>query len=359
MARVLINFLGGNPDHLSGIAVYALRQIEALLRRNGHDYSILTSWPRERLAEHLPLDHVRILPGRSHGSEKIQYLIENWQVWRAARAMGADAVFTPWPFGPAFGARKRVLVLHDLYRVTHPELHNWHYRLGWNLMFPFSVHRSHTVVTVSDATRNAFVNHYPWAATKAHTVLEASTLRAEPRLERPLAQRYALVVSTPAVTKNLDRLIAALASLERVGEGIDTVWIGKDDGSVKAALAANPGLTGFHMPGRVDDTTLATWYAHADFYIAPSLTEGFCLPVVEAQKHGVPVVCSNIDVLREVAGDGALFFDPLEVTSIALAISRLAGDMDLRSELSVAARANAERFSWDRSAAELEAIFAA
>ena len=359
MARVLINFLGGNPDQLSGIAVYALRQIEALLKRSRHDYSILTSWPRERLAEHLPLDGVRFIHGRSHGSEKVQYVLENWQVWRAARAAQVDAVFTPWPFGPGFGGRKRVLVLHDLYRVTHPRLHNWHYRLGWNLMFPFSVARSDTVVTVSEATRSAFVEHYPWAATKAKTVLEASTLRSEPRQGRPLAMPYAMIVSTPAVTKNHDRVIAALATLEASEQGIDTVWIGKDDGSVKAALAAHPALKRFHMPGRVDDATLATWYAHAAFYIAPSLTEGFCLPVVEAQKHGVPVACSDIAVLREVAGDGALFFDPLDIGDMARTIGCLAADGQLRSELASAALANAQRFSWDRSAAELEAIFGA
>lgn len=359
MARVLINFLGGNPDHLSGIAIYALRQIEALLQRNRHDYTILTSWPRGRLAEHLPLEGVQIIHGRSHGSEKVQYLLENWQVWRAAHRSQAHTVFTPWPFGPGFGGRKRILVLHDLYRVTHPELHNWHYRLGWNLLFPFSVRRSTTVVTVSDTTRHLFETHYPWAAGKAQTVLEASTLRAPPLVDRPLPQPYALVVSTPAVTKNLARLISALAKLEAEGRGIDVVWIGKDDGSVKAALAAHPALTRFHMPGRVDDATLATWYAHADFYIAPSLTEGFCLPVVEAQKHGVPVVCSDIEVLREVAGDGALFFDPLDVDDMATTIACIADDRALRGELAAAALINSQRFSWDRSAAELEAVFAA
>jgi glycosyltransferase involved in cell wall biosynthesis len=359
MARVLINFLGGNPDHLSGIAIYALRQIEVLLRRRQHDYTILTSWPRDRLAEHLPLEGIPIIQGRSHGSEKVQYLLENWQAWRAARRIKADTVFTPWPFGPGFGGKRRVLVLHDLYRVTHPELHNWHFRLGWNLMFPFSVWRSSTVVTVSDATRHLFETHYPWAAGKARTVLEASTLRAAPRAERPLPQRYALVVSTPAATKNLARLVSALAKLEAEGRGIAMVWIGRDDGSVRQALAAHPACTRFHMPGRVDDETLATWYAHADFYVAPSLTEGFCLPVVEAQKHGVPVVCSDIDVLREVAGDGALFFDPLDVDDMAATIACIADDRALRAELAAAALDNSKRFSWDRSAAELEAIFAA
>lgn len=358
MARVLINFLGGNPDHLSGIAIYALRQIAALLRRNAHDYTVLTSWPKERLAEHLPLDGCTVIKGASHRSEKIQYLIETWQVARAARRFRADSVFTPWPLGPLAGGRRRVLVLHDLYRVTHPQLHNWHYRLFWNLAFPLAIARSETVVTVSDATGDLFREHYPWAAEKAVTVTEASTILAAPRAERPRQAPYGLVVSTPAATKNLPRLIEAIDLLRMRGVTPDIVWVGKDDGSVAAALAAHPGMRNFHLAGRVDETSLATLYAHADFYIAPSLTEGFCLPVIEAQKHGVPVLASDIPVLREVAGKGALFFDPLQPQAMASTIATIVGDHTRRAQLSQLATENAARFSWDKSAEKLEALLA-
>lgn len=48
--------------------------------------------------------------------------------------------------------------------------------------------------------------------------------------------------------------------------------------------------------------------------------EGFCLPVLEGQRFGVPVVCSDIPVLREVAGKGARFFDPRDSSDMASAI---------------------------------------
>lgn len=358
MTRVLLNLLAGDPDHLSGIAVYALRQMEALLRRGQHDYSLLTSWPRDRLAEHLPLDNVTYIHGVSPRSEKVNFVTQNWQVWRAAQRVDAQTVFTPWPLAPSIGGERRVLVVHDLYRQTHPELHSWHFRLGWKLMFPLAVRRSARIVAVSDATAADFTRLYPEARERTCTVREASTLRATPRPDRPWPSPYALSVSTTAATKNLPGLIAGLDALHQRGTSLDFLWVGKDDGTVAKALADHPAVDRFHSLGRVDEETLATLYAHADFYVAASLTEGFCLPIVEAQKYGVPVACSDIPVLREVAGDGAIYFNPRDPQAIADAIGKLTVDPALRAELGAKASHNSLRFSWDKSAEALEAIFA-
>lgn len=125
---------------------------------------------------------------------------------------------------------------------------------------------------------------------------------------------------------------------------------------MRDALERFPGLVGFIPIGRVDEESLATWYAHAEFYIAASLAEGFCLPIVEAQKLGMPTLCSDLPVFREVAGKGGLFFDPHSTEAIADCIEMI-GDAQTRGWLSEHALNNAERFSWDRSAAELESVF--
>jgi len=70
----------------------------------------------------------------------------------------------------------------------------------------------------------------------------------------------------------------------------------------------------------------------------------------------VPTLTSDVPIFREVAGKGGLFFDPLSPTSIADAITEI-GDARTRGGLAEHALRNAERFSWDRSAAELESLF--
>jgi alpha-1,3-rhamnosyl/mannosyltransferase len=79
----------------------------------------------------------------------------------------------------------------------------------------------------------------------------------------------------------------------------------------------------------------------------PSLYEGFCMPVLEAMACGTPVLCSNVSSLPEVAGDGALTFDPHDVGDIAATIARGIGDSALREELVARGLERIKQFTWE------------
>ncbi len=80
--------------------------------------------------------------------------------------------------------------------------------------------------------------------------------------------------------------------------------------------------------------------------VYPSLNEGFGIPLLEAQQAGVPVVCSNLGSLPEVAGEGALLFNPRDVDEIAAALVSLAGDDGLRQRLIEKGALNLNRFDF-------------
>jgi glycosyltransferase involved in cell wall biosynthesis len=70
----------------------------------------------------------------------------------------------------------------------------------------------------------------------------------------------------------------------------------------------------------VGPQALGSYYRHSDIFLTTSLFEGFCVPVVEAMKCGLPVVASSGGALRETCGDAALIADtPAEVAD-ALAL---------------------------------------
>ena len=66
--------------------------------------------------------------------------------------------------------------------------------------------------------------------------------------------------------------------------------------------------------------------------------------------RGVPVACSDIPPLREIAGEWAVLFDPLDPASIASALERLVGDTADRERLAAGGRAHAARFTWKATA---------
>jgi len=93
-------------------------------------------------------------------------------------------------------------------------------------------------------------------------------------------------------------------------------------------------------------------YSAASLFVFPSLHEGFGIPVLEAFASGVPVVCSKIEPLDEVAGDAALFIDPLSVEAIAEGILKVLGDRQLRDKLVAKGLKRAGEFSWERMASQ-------
>ena len=97
--------------------------------------------------------------------------------------------------------------------------------------------------------------------------------------------------------------------------------------------------------------------ASADLFVLPSLYEGFGLPALEAQSSGVPMACSNAGSLPEVAGDGAIYFDPRSVSDMSKAMRRCLSEPDLAAALRERGHRNVERFGWAATARETIRVY--
>ena len=102
--------------------------------------------------------------------------------------------------------------------------------------------------------------------------------------------------------------------------------------------------------GRIDDSELEDLYKEAKAFVLPSITEGFGLPVLEAQAAGVPVVASTGGALKEVGGEGALYVNPLSVGEIKEALMKVLTNKNIRENLTKKGYQNVLGFSWEQAA---------
>lgn len=203
----------------------------------------------------------------------------------------------------------------------------------------------------SDPDRIKVVHHGPG---------QLSTVAAGP-VPAGIPSRFALHVGTLEPRKNIDTL---LATWQEVRENIQDppllVLCGKygwKTDSIRSQVEQAEQAGWLRHLGYVSERELAALYENAGVVLFPSLYEGFGLPAVEAQWAGTPLVCSDIPVLHEVAGEGALFAPPDRPDLLAAAVIRILEDQALALELSEKGKKRTQELSWDRTAAETLAVW--
>lgn len=357
--RVLVNHLTPEPDVLTGLTSYLWSLMEALLDRRDLGYVLRTPWTADRVpAAIVNAPNLKLVKAPAVKNETLAALEATQRLRALAPALGCDLVFNTHPMGALPTTLPTVTVVHDLYRLTHPGMHRNRARLQWWLLTPRTLRQSAQVVAVSAATAREVEKFYRLPPTRVSVVHEASRLQREPSPPAPpISQPYALFVANITPNKDIATLVRAAQRLRGSPGMMPIVVIGRDPkGLLQAALGSADQNLVRHIEW-VGNEELRAWYAHAYCYLCTSLTEGFCLPVLEAQTFGVPVICSDIPVLREVAGAGALFFPAGSDDGLAAALTSLTGNPDLRARLSSSAQSNAASFSWGRAASEMVKIF--
>ncbi len=176
--------------------------------------------------------------------------------------------------------------------------------------------------------------------------------------------RYALHVGTVEPRKNVPTLLAAWRLMRSRGlrEAPPPLvlcggWGWKAEEVRREIAAAEREGWVIHL-GYVGAGELAALYQGAELVALPSFYEGFGLPAIEALQAGAPLVASDLPVLREVAGDAALYAPPDRPDLWADRIAALLADGGLREELRRKGKERAKLFDWRRAAAETAGAFA-
>lgn len=297
---------------------YSIERVDADVR------AALPSWVLVQVIENCRLSH-NVLP-------RLQDALRARRYVRTVNHVTGDVHYLTF-FLPK---KSTILTIHDTEMVDRSRgLKRF---LLWFFWLWLPVRRCTAVVTISYESKRQLLGHVHCDPSKIIVI------------HNPISDIFRLQ-EYPAITglfkllhigtqhnKNLERVIEAVAGLQ-----VELIIVGKLK-EHHFSLLRKHSVTFRNLVG-LSDPELVSVYQNAHALSFVSTSEGFGLPIVEAQAVGRPVITSACAPMTEVAGDGALFVDPGDTAAIRAAYIRVMIDAELRERLIRAGVNNVSRFA--------------
>lgn len=385
-----------NLKHKTGTEWYSFYLIKNLAKidKNNKYLLYLNSEPSPELK--------KIIEGNSNFSFKVlNWPFDSfWTLGRLSLEMlfkAPDVLFVPAHGLPFFSPRRSVNTIHDLaflrdknlYRCDKIKTSHAYYRgfvnflvkivtlgkyrassldyLYWSTKF--ALKKASKIIAVSNFTKQEIENFYPKVKSKKIQVIhngynselyrlsDSEEKNNEVLFKYGLEKPFFLYAGRLEKKKNTPILIEALSIVREnypeVKEKlvlIGNASFGYDE--VKFMIEEYDLEREILMPGWVDEADMPYIFASASAFIFPTRYEGFGIPLLQAMACGLPIAVSDIPVLHEVAADVALYFDPNDSCSIALAMKSLVLDSALREDLKAKGLERVKNFDFEKCARE-------
>lgn len=373
-----------NQQQRTGTEWYSYHVIQGLKTRIPPEHRVIV-YSKEPLRGDLA-----VLP--SHWSSKVlawppRFL---WTQLRLSWEMllhKPDVLYISAHTTPIISPKKTVSVIHDVGFMRNVALYN-HAEIGYPQSFTrllmntcvrmvtlgrygaterdyhrfalnLAVKKSKKIITVSAFSKAEIhdVTHVPME--RIHVIPNGLNIRGtlEGRgifVKLGVHMPYLFFVGRIEEKKNILRLVEAFALLRKNGFTGQLVLAGAPGYGHDRIVQRMKDL-GVHdhivETGWISEGELGALMKDATVFVFPSLYEGFGIPVLEAMHLGVPVACSDIPPLREIAADAAVFFDPRSPENIAKTIECLLPET-ARHVYAQKGKEQSQLFSWGRTARE-------
>jgi glycosyltransferase involved in cell wall biosynthesis len=248
-----------------------------------------------------------------------------------------------------------VVLCHDMGPLTHPHLYSPGVGKLYALAFDTIKAAKPFMLFVSEASRSDFVricgNDFPLMRV-VYPPIRTGMERGNERAVRGIPAKFFLTVGSIGARKNQVRSIEAFDASGLANEGYAYVICGGPEPGAEQVIKLAQETAGVIVPGYVNDEELRWLYKNAKGFVLPSLLEGFGLPAAEAIDYGLVPLLGRGGALQEVAGDAAVYVDPLDVADISAGMRSLAGLGDEERNIRVAGlRHSIKRFSLESAVA--------
>jgi glycosyltransferase involved in cell wall biosynthesis len=255
-----------------------------------------------------------------------------------------------------------LVTIYDLLPLRNPGSYSYIKRLYLKIVLNITAKKAKSILPISNATALDITRILKPKTDKLHVlpVIINDTFRPSEECEiKKFKNRYKLpnefwlYVANFYPHKNHIRLINAYSDLKKQGTPLWPLILrgdsGPDTGTTKTEIEGE--IKKFNLEKdviwlpRLAYHELPLLYSGASALIFPSLFEGCGIPVIEAMACGCPVVASDIEVVKEFAGDAAFFFNGEDIDNISNAMAEIQNKQNFREKLTRKGISRAKFFS--------------
>ena len=294
-----------------------------------------------------------------------------WTIGAYLRQNPVDIYLTQY-VTPLFVPKKIATIIHDVSFNAYGKFIQFSDLLFLNILIPLAMKRADKVIGVSKFTRDEILKYYkinPEKVTWIHNAAgdnfreEISPEQlASVRTKFKLPEKFILYIGTMQPRKNLPNLIEAYAKLPTATKAeVKLVLAGGKghnfDRGIDAAIKKHSLRKNVLFTGYVGEKYKPALFKASAIFCNPSLYEGFGITILEAMTLGIPVVASDIPPHREVAQNSIVYSNPAVARDLTEKLNSVLINEYLRQELADKEHAQAQNFSWVKTAERMLKIF--
>lgn len=231
------------------------------------------------------------------------------------------------------GYQPHVVTIHDLiYMQDGHKAKSLYQKIG-NLyrkcMVSLMCSNSQTTITDSYHSATEISTILDFDAHVVYIPIAYSKILEERQISDVLAQKpYFYHIGGTSPHKNTEGCIEAF-----LASGLTENYMIVSGMSEDSDLAIKYRSNNIIFTGWISDELVATYYRNALAVVFPSFCEGYGLPIIEAFTYGSPLITSNLNPMKEIAGGAAILVDPYSISDIAVAMKNISKDRVLRESL--------------------------
>lgn len=361
--RIAVNTRFLLPSKMEGFGWYTFETVQRLVEKHPeHTFIFFFDRPYEERFIFGP----NVIPVVLRPPARHPLLFILWfeiAVHRALKKYKADIFFSPDGYLSLRSKVPQIPVIHDLNFEHYPQDLPWSARTYLRFFFPKFAKKAAHILTVSEYSKQDIVQTYgiaPENVTVAWNGASEAFQPLDPASKTAIENTYSagapyfLFVGALHPRKNVGRLLQAFELYRQsAGATYHLVIVGENLWKNKGIEVPVSEETKkyIHFTGHLPLPALTQVMGAASCLAFVPYFEGFGIPIVEAMRCGTPVIAGKLTSLPEVAGEAALYCDPMDVGAIASALTRISTDAALRERLSTLGRERSKLFSWDHTAA--------